>query len=161
MNPLGVYLLTVINEEVLRIVLGLLIVGVSIFMMFDAKQRIVIKPTAVNAVSAGLVSGIMGGMYNIGGPPLVLYFVQTARDHLNYKASLEFVFLVSSIIRLITHLMLGTVTRQDTGYVIVALAAGVAGAFLGLTLLQRMNLARLTRFVSGIMLIAGFSLVLR
>lgn len=158
-TPLGVYILKVADETVLRTVLGVLIIAAALFFIFDVSKFFTIEPTPKNAIGAGALSGVMGGMFNIGGPPLVLYFVQTARDNLSYKASLEFIFFTASTMRLVSHFSLGNLTRADAGLVLAALIAGLSGAFLGLRLLRRMNLKQITPFVSGVMLLAGLGLI--
>ena len=159
--PVGVYILSITDEGALRISLGIVIVALALFFFFNGNEKLTIKPTNSNAITAGMISGTFSGMFNIGGPPLVLYFVQTAPDKLNYKASLEFIYLVSAFVRIVSQFSLGNYAQNDIRYALVAIIAGVFGGFLGLKMLRRIDQNVFVNLVLVVLLLAGFTLAFR
>ncbi|SFE37020.1 sulfite exporter TauE/SafE family protein [Thermophagus xiamenensis] len=79
--PLGIYLLDYLNEEVLRIIIGAVLVFVSLKMLsgIPIAKRYLDKPI----VFAGFLSGILSGSISLGGPPLVI-----AMNRKNYSKEL-------------------------------------------------------------------------
>lgn len=68
--PLGVFLLDLLDERVLRIIIGGVLVFISIKMLsgIPIAKRFKNKPI----VFAGFMSGILSGSVSLGGPPLVI-----------------------------------------------------------------------------------------
>ncbi len=87
------------NELALKILGGFLLV-LSIYFFFFA-NKIRIPNNRISASIAGLASGLTGGFFNIGGPPLVLYYSVAARDKKEYIATLQFIFLFIGIARFV------------------------------------------------------------
>jgi uncharacterized membrane protein YfcA len=79
--PLGIYLLDYFNENVLRIIIGVILIFVSIKMLsgIPLARRFRDKPI----VFAGFLSGILSGSVSLGGPPLVI-----AMNRKNYSKDL-------------------------------------------------------------------------
>lgn len=68
--PLGIYLLDYLNENVLRIIIGVILVFLSLKMLsgIPLARRFRDKPIFF----AGFLSGILSGSVSLGGPPLVI-----------------------------------------------------------------------------------------
>jgi uncharacterized membrane protein YfcA len=160
LTPLGVYVLTVANEAILRIALGSLIVLLSLFLLLNGSERFQIASTPRNGMIAGATSGVMNGMFNIGGPPLVVYFMRTARDKLAYKAALDFVFLTGAIIRLFAVVLYGAVQSNALPFVMVSLIAGGLGTLVGFGFFARIDRTMLSRAIHALLIAAGISLII-
>ena len=70
--PIGRILLEVTTEGLLKIILGIFIIGFSIYNFKNPKLRIE-KYDLEFAYVFGFLSGILGGAYNIVGPAVVVY----------------------------------------------------------------------------------------
>ena len=78
---IGVYGLMSLKVETLKIVLGFVLLLLSYyFYHFNSKIRI--EGSRRNGIMLGLLSGIIGGLFNIGGPPLVIYYFNAMEDKL-------------------------------------------------------------------------------
>ncbi|MCG8482437.1 MAG: sulfite exporter TauE/SafE family protein, partial [Clostridia bacterium] len=75
LTPIGVYILLFSNQAVLKEILGYTIVVLSVITYINNKKTIEVKTTLKNGIAAGSVSGILGGMFGTGGPPLVIYYL--------------------------------------------------------------------------------------
>lgn len=69
--PLGVYLASAIEAQLVKNVLGIIIICFSLYSLF--KPNLSALSHDKYAPIAGFLAGIFGGAYNISGPPMVLY----------------------------------------------------------------------------------------
>jgi hypothetical protein len=157
--PIGVFLLNYIDEDILKILLGVLLVLISIFFLTKREDQLKIKPKASKGILVGATAGTLNGILSVGGPPLVLYFIHAARDKYNYKASMDLIFLISSIYRLVWLYIYGNITSDMAPILITAVLAGVTGTVLGFNLLIKTERAVIAKAIYGIMMLAGISLI--
>lgn len=159
--PAGVYLLLICRENILTKILGGLIVLLAIFLFINGRRKINIKPSLKNGIAVGTISGIMSGMFNVGGPPLVLYYLHAAKDNLSYKASLEFTFAVNTTFVFLSHIFYGNVSGNMLELALIGFVATVSGSFLGLKVFRKLDAVILTWSVYVMMFIMGFVLLLK
>jgi uncharacterized membrane protein YfcA len=159
--PPGVYLLSISNDQIFRKILGIIIVTLSILFLSAGKRKIGIKPTLINQLICGATSGILAGMFGVGGPPLVFYFLAAIEDNIDYKASLEFAFIILGVGMLFSHGLLGNIAPDLAVYIGLSGLATIGGTLLGLKLFQRLNRDRLKQFVTLMMLILGALLIIK
>ena len=71
--PLGLLLLTRGNDHVVKLILGIIIAGFSIYSL-TAKMRLHLeKDHPMWLLGSGFCSGVLGGAYGMNGPPLAVY----------------------------------------------------------------------------------------
>ena len=92
-------LLVLDNTIVMKVLGGVLIVLAIYFFVFS--RRICIPENLLSASVAGILSGLMGGFFNISGPPIVLYCSATAENKEEYLATVQFYFLVMIIFKMV------------------------------------------------------------
>ena len=68
------------DNDTLILLLGILLVVLSVYFFFFS-GKLKIKPTWYTGLSMGILSGFMDGMFSIGGPPIVIYYMQIGRAH--------------------------------------------------------------------------------
>ncbi|MGD8401714.1 MAG: sulfite exporter TauE/SafE family protein [Bacillota bacterium] len=159
--PPGVYLLSVANDRIFRKILGIIIATLSILFMSAARRKIRIQPTLINKLICGAASGILAGMFGVGGPPLVFYLLAAIEDNIAYKASLEVAFVTLGVGMVFSHGLLGNFAPHLAVYIGLSGLATIGGTLLGLKLFQRLDRERLQRFVYFMMLILGALLILK
>src|SRR5690606_22055555 len=86
--PVGLALLTLLDPEPLKRVIGLCVIASVIALQLS--RRFAIRPGRWRAASFGLVSGIVNGVSGLGGPPGVLYAVVTGMRPEVARATLMF-----------------------------------------------------------------------
>ncbi len=158
-SAVGVFTLLSGTETVIRRILGVILVLLSIyFKCFSNKVRI--KPTRRNGLLAGLVSGFLSGLFNIGGPPMVVYFLSVTEDKMEYNATLQCYFTFTTIYVFLLHLFMGNVNIEVLQYSVAGLAGLAVGTGTGLCLLRRLSMEATKKFVYGFMILAGIYLVI-
>lgn len=99
---------------------------VSIYFTFFNK-RIKVKTTLPVQVTAGTLSGLMGGFFGMQGPPAVLYFVSSEPDKDRYLAMTQTYFLAGNLMMTLARAYNGFFTTTvSIGYIY-----GIAGVFIG------------------------------
>lgn len=78
-------------------------------------------------VTAGTLSGLMGGFFGMQGPPAVLYFVSSEPDKDRYLAMTQTYFLAGNLMMTLARAYNGFFTTTvSIGYIY-----GIAGVFIG------------------------------
>ena len=71
---LGVNTLMSLDEEVLSKIMGTVLLILAVYFIFFS-SKVHLKGGIVSGLAAGAISGFCGGLFNIGGPPMVAYFL--------------------------------------------------------------------------------------
>ncbi len=135
--PLGLLLLKMVAEPVVKAVLGIVIVAFSTYSLLSRA-----KYELKNDKFAGLfgfVAGILGGAYGMNGPPLVIYGSLRKWSPQHFRATLQGYFLPASVIGMAGYWIAGLWTPAVTRFYLLSLPLVLLATFLGRVINQRMN----------------------
>ena len=79
---LGVNTLMALDEDVLSKIMGTVLLILAVYFIFFS-SKVHLKASLVSGLVAGAISGFCGGLFNIGGPPMVAYFLSVTDDKKN------------------------------------------------------------------------------
>jgi len=134
----GGYLLTSLPTDLLRKGLAVMIlIGCSA--TFLSSQGDKLHRPFPWAYVAGIFGGLFGGALNVGGPPGVIYTLLRGWDKEHSKALLSAYFFASAIVRVPTHFVTGTATRELLLRSLVVLPFALASSYLGTKLFSRLS----------------------
>lgn len=159
-RTIGVYLLMHLETLFLEKFLGGLLIILSIYMFFFQK-KIRIKPSAAKGAALGLTSGLLGGLYNLAGPPLVLYYFPALKDKLVYAASLQATFVITSIFGVAQHFYYGNITSAVIKMASINIAAVIIGGSLGVLVLKKIKKETIGKVVYSYMALMGLFILIR
>ena len=156
-TPLGVYLLSNVNENISLTVLGIVITGYAVYALLGLKMPRL--DGSAWAYLAGWFGGLLGGAYNTSGPPVILYADCRRWPPDVFKSNLQGYFLISSVAVVASHILNGNLTPQvwnifwwTIPFILVGLVAGLGlGRWLNPVIFRRLVLVLL--IVMGIRLI--------
>ena len=114
------------EKGLLTLLLGIVLIILSVYFFFFA-GKIRIRATWYTGLAAGLISGIMGGMFSMSGPPVVIYFMQSESRADKYLSTISAYFVLTNIFSVATKAAAGFVTPN----VWAALAVGAVGMIIG------------------------------
>jgi len=156
----GVLLLKNSPPAVYKRALGIFLLLLSVWFFFFS-DRVRLKANLRNAGIAGAISGICGGLFSVNGPPMVLYFVSVIEDKQRYQATLQAYFLLNAVwllsLRLLAHQIpagIGTLTLWS-------LAGLIVGSIVGGKIFNRIDGAKLKRFIYLFMAVAGLWIAIK
>lgn len=145
--PLGVLLLAKGNEHVVKSILGILIIGFSIYSLTASAARHLPEDHYGWLLGCGFLSGVLGGAYGMNGPPLAVYGALRRWNPQHFRATLQGYFLPASLVGLIGYAALGLWRGALTRYFLLSLPAIAAAFLLGRVINQRMKGPGFFRFV--------------
>lgn len=127
--PIGVMLLKLFHTEVLKPLLGIVIL---IFVIFNSFSKIEVKTVKkIYSYLTGLISGLFGGLFNTNGPPVLIYFLVLGWDKEKIKASITGYFLFSTTYTIIMHALTGLTTIPILHDFAIMIPFTIAGILLG------------------------------
>lgn len=150
----SVRLLTCINGNSIKRILGVVLILVSIY-FFVTSGNLRMKPSIPVQASMGALSGIMGGLFAMQGPPAVIYFTSATETKEEYIAISQWYFLIGNLFM--------TAFRFGNGFVTPAVGygflAGVPAVLLGLNLGSRTSrklpVAVIRKVIYAVLAISG------
>lgn len=137
--PIGVLLLARGNEHLVKSILGVLIVGFSLYSLLGRAPRRVSDHHYGWLLGCGLVSGVLGGAYGMNGPPLAIYGALRGWSPQHFRATLQGYFLPASLVGLIGYAAAGLWSPVLTRYFLLSLPAVAVAILLGRVINQRMT----------------------
>lgn len=153
-NYFAVNFMKTTANETLILLLGIALFLLSIFFFFFS-DKVKIRPTWYAGLIAGLISGVMGGLFAIGGPPVVIYYMQSEENSDKYLATISAYFVFSGIITVALKAISGFITTN----VLIGFAIGVIGMMLGSLLgkstRNKANSKMIKKAVYGVMAVSG------
>lgn len=124
---IAVKLVTSIDSHTLKKILGAVLILASIyFLATNGKLRL--KTSAPVQIGIGTLSGFMGGLFGIQGPPAVIYFLSCTQKKEEYIALAQWYFVIGNIAMTVFRAREGFLTP----FVGKAWLAGVGAVLLGL-----------------------------
>jgi len=130
--PLGVYFLQRLDASFISRVLGVVVI---LFVLVNL-VRVHLPPMKHRlwAVSLGFTSGLLGGAYNIAGPPAVIYATGQCWYPEKFKVNLQTFALISSVFITLSHFVAGHYTGAIIGQYVLLLPAMLLGLYAGFKL---------------------------
>lgn len=128
-STIAICLLDKIEGHAMRRILGITLILISLyFSFFKARLQKLIRPTKGWQYGTGAASGIMGGLFAMHGPPVVLYLIVSEPDKEHYMGMIQTYAVVTNITMLAVRAFNGYVTPAVGSsyiYSLIGLAIGV------------------------------------
>jgi len=132
------------------------IILLAVFMSLGGLRFPMRKTTLV---MAGILSGIMGSMGAIGGPPLALVYQDSSPQRL--RATISGYFIIAGIITLASLGLAGQFDADGLQLTLVQLPGILIGFLLSSLLVKRLRGASLRPYVLGISAAAGILVIIK
>ena len=149
----GVTFLKSVDSDVIKLLLGILIVAYSVYSLFFKPQPKTIHKAW--AYVAGFGTGFIGSAFSAGGPPTIIYTTLTGWSKDYIKATITGFFLTSAIITAIVHASTGLTTTLVVKYFLVSSAFVLTGVYTGMKLYNRVSTEVYIRVLLILLIILG------
>jgi len=158
---LGVYLLKNFSGEGIVYILGFIIAGLAIFYLFFEERIEFSFKSRLWLPLFGSLSGILGSLFGIAGPPLIIYYKSKKVNKGQFRLMLLSMFLFMSIVRIITYFGFGIYTKKILISIIPVLPFSLFGLLLGNFAHTKVSEKVFKKITSVVLLISGIILVLK
>jgi len=135
--PIGVYFLAHTGPVLLQTILAIIIITFVTLTLSG-----ILKPIGLDrkwGYLFGSLSGILGGAFNTGGPPVLVYVYLQGWDKNKQKASLSGYFVVTAAFVVVSHAITGITTLHTLSYLLYFLPFVLFGLMFGSRLFNRIS----------------------
>jgi len=150
----AVFLLTHLHTATLKRTLGVTLILVSLYFWFLG-DKVDVKPNKRTQISLGTLSGFMGGMFGMQGPPAVLYFLKVSPTKDAYTAIAQAYFLIGNVVMTFYRAYSGFLTKEVGISWCCAIPAVFLGTWIGGLVFKRISLPLLKKIVYAFIGISG------
>lgn len=156
-KALGINALMTLNENLLKTMLGITLILITIYFIFY-KEKVKVNPTKTNGAIFGFISGVLGGMFNTGGPPMVMYLLFAVKDKLSYIGSIQFIFAIGNLYSVILHILNGNLNISIVPMSLVGIVTVTIGSYIGCKLVEKIKDINTPIYIS--MILMGIFLII-
>lgn len=142
------------GDAFLRLLLGAALILLSIYFLKFSK-KVHIRPTWYGGLICGCLSGILGGLFSMGGPPVVIYYMESEPDSKHYMASIQAYFTISNIYSICVKVAAGFVTKNVFFFLAVGIIGMAAGLWAGGKVFDRLDGKKIKKYVYVFMAASG------
>ena len=166
-TPLGVLFLTHVDDRWVKGTLGLVLVayaGLALRRERDARTDPGPPPRLLSRAwgpPAGFLGGVLGGAFNTGGPPVVLYATARHWSAGSFRANLQVAFVTNTVIQLVLLARAGLFGPRILRLDAVALPAMILGLVLGTKAGARLDGPRFRRVILTLLAAMGVAFLVR
>jgi uncharacterized membrane protein YfcA len=127
--PIGTWALTQMDALAVRWMIVALIVPMLALLMSGWRYRG--TPTAAVTAAVGAIAGFFNGVAQVGGPPIVLYWLRDTTAARIVRANIILFFAISSVFTITSYLIGGVLTTAVVGLAVLTGPAFGVGLWLG------------------------------
>lgn len=157
--PLGNWVIEsrVLPESAMLGLLALIIIGYALYALFMPMLPQIQHDRWSGVV--GLMSGVLSGAYNTGGPPLIIYADARRWSPDTLRSNLQGVFLLKSMLLIGVHTFSQNFTAPVMSGYAVAMPAIVLGLGVGFAISGRINAERVRQIALVMLLAMGVNIL--
>ena len=144
-----------LSNETLKQCLGVVLVLIALYFLFGEGRMGKIFKSKPAQVSIGSISGVMGGMFAMPGPPLVLYCISSLEDKREYVTTLQAFSVVINLFYTLFRFKAGFYCEHTWIWWLVGLFGAWIGSSVGSRFFEIISNRTLKRIVYIIMIVSG------
>ena len=148
-----------VNTNGLKVVFGCLLILLAIY-FFLFSDRISIKPSILSAVICSSLAGLMGGLFAIGGPLLVLYFLTITESKEEYMVSVNATLFLTNICQTLSRVNAGILKFSEIPAICVGICGITVGCIIGSKIADRINIDVMKRIIYAFLVVSGILTIL-
>ena len=135
---LAAYFSISVSSDLMMIMLGFVLIVLAIWFLIFA-EKIKIKPNVINGSVMGVLTGLMSGLFAIGGPTAALYLLPATDDKDQYFASIQVLFALCNTVTLTVRICCGLLAFDDINYLAVGLVSVLVGSIAGRKVFRKLD----------------------
>ncbi|MFM9882025.1 MAG: sulfite exporter TauE/SafE family protein [Burkholderiales bacterium] len=154
----GLLILNYVSTEKLAKALGCFVI---VYAMYQLIVLPVLRASRIAATYCGFLGGLMGSLFNAGGPFYIIYFSMRTLDKTVLRSTFAANYLVDGAIRLGAYAAIGLFNRELLVHLLIALPLAAVALFAGGHVHTGLSQKVFVRFISLLLVASGALLILR
>jgi uncharacterized protein len=127
--PLGATVLAKIDPFIIRWTIVVVVIVLLLLLVSGWRYRR--RPTVPRTIAVGALAGLFSGAAQIGGPPVVAYWLSGALPAEVVRANIVLYFAISTVLSLLSYLAGGLLTTSVFGFAAIAGPSYGLGLYVG------------------------------
>ncbi|HEX3862642.1 MAG TPA: sulfite exporter TauE/SafE family protein [Stellaceae bacterium] len=161
---LGLYFIKLLNEDLMRCLLGIFMVLYSIHALraTDTSRFLPKQWHGVLGAGVGIVGGLLSALFGAGaGPVYVVYFDILRLEKAVFRATMSAVVVLGGVARIVGYGTYGFYGPSTVALLALGIPVVIIGSWLGDRIVYRLSARSFSRFVAAIILLSGITLLVR
>lgn len=154
-SGIAIVYLSNVRANQLNLVFGCFLVVLSIFFLLYS-DKLYIRASLASMLICGFISGLCDGLFAIGGPLMVLYYISVTRSKEEYFADLQTSFAIAGLFALSLRVYEGIITSALLSAGAVGMVGVMIGMAIALKLVNYINHKQLRQLVYVMIGVSGF-----
>ncbi len=151
--PIGVKLLIIVDEIVLKRAVSVFIIVVAILMVRGFRINIKNKNAAL--IITGTLSGLLNGSVSLSGPPIVFLLSNIQKNRDEFRISLTSLFILFNIFTVMLYLNKGLLSMATIGSYLPIMPFLFVGTFIGVKIGNKIDEEIFKQIVLYLLVIMG------
>jgi len=143
-----------VDSHTLKHYLGVVLIAVSVYFFFFS-DKVHLRPSLPTQIGMGTLSGVMGGLFSMQGPPAVIYFISAAEGKKEYLALTQWYFLAGNICMTLFRAREGFFTPVVGEGFLLAVPAIATGLWFGSLVYRKLRVELLRKIIYAFLAVAG------
>jgi len=136
-TPIGAYLLISIDENILKLIVGVIVVISAI--IFKLGFNIQVKNEKLAFIPVGIMSGLLNGSVSLSGPPVILFLTNQKTEKQVFRATLTSFFWILNIATVFVFFHNGLINHEVLNLSVRLIPALLIGLVFGIKLGDRIQ----------------------
>ena len=161
MDLVGILVLKHVGDSpVWHTLMGVMFIVMAIYLLWG-QNRIQFHPTKLSLVICMGISGLIMGMFVVGGPIAAAFFLAATTSKEEYLGTMQIISVFGVLIDVILRLVNGMYTFELVKFAAIGVVFMVTGLLIARKFVSRMDALTLRRVVCAVMAIDGLVMLLR
>lgn len=143
------------SNDSLKQCLGVVLILIALYFLFGEGKLGKVFKSKPAQVGIGSISGVMGGMFAMPGPPLVLYCISTLEDKREYVTTLQAFSVVFNLFYTIFRFKAGFYSEDLSLWWVIGIGGAIIGSSLGSRCFELISNRTLKFIVYVMMIVSG------
>ena len=159
MSSASILLAPYLPTAILKKTFGVVMILLSIYFL-TISGKLKVKANMVSATICAMISGFMGGLFGIGGPPMVIYFLAALDSKEAYLGTLQAFFFITGMYTFKFRIINGIYTMDLVPYTLLGVVGILIGTKVGRMVVNKINADTMKKLVYLFLGFAGLTNVL-
>ncbi len=148
------------NELVLYLGVIICLIGIY-FLFFEEKITFSFKKEGIAGKIFSFLTGILGGVYGISGPPIIIFLKGLKLDKSSFRATILSIFFSMSILRTVIYLFLGLYNLKILLTAVLTMPFVLAGLYTGNKIHLSVSETKFKKITATVLVINGLLLIFK
>lgn len=156
----GAFLLKNVDVRAIKLIFGVVVAVLGAEMLAREYRKKLVRSSKPVLAIIGLTAGMLCGLFGVGAL-LAAYVSRVTETNGSFKANISAVFIVDNTFRVILYSILGLLTLDTVRSALLLIPFALLGLTAGIKCSGHMNEKLVRKLTSGMLVLSGFSLILK